>query len=231
MGTYLLVHGSAQGGWIWQKVAAGLRAAGHQVYHPSLDGCGERRGSLRPGITLETHAAEIAGLLFYEDLTDVILVATSSGGMVIQRAAEQVPERIRRLVFIDALAPRPGESTSVINSSTPPPESVVGIPLSDRSRTLIREEYEPGLAEWALARFTAQPRAALHDPVDLTEFWSRSWQVDVLRCTRSFAPPEAHQRRTAESFGGSYAEIAAGHFPMLSHPAEITTYLLGIDRS
>lgn len=226
MATYVLVHGSSQGGWIWQKVATGLRAEGHLVYHPSLEGCGERQGSLRPGITLETHAAEIAGLLFYEDLSDVILVGTSSGGMVIQRAAEQAPGRIGRLVLIDALAPLPGEATSIINSSAPPPESVVGIPLSDRSRDAMRSEYDPELAEWAIARFTAMPRAALHDPVDLKDFWSRQWNADVLRCTHSFAPPEAHQRRTAERLGGSYAEIDAGHFPMLSHPAEITQYLL-----
>lgn len=230
MSTYVLVHGSSQGGWIWKQVAEGLRAAGHTVYHPSLDGCGERQGSLRPGITLDTHAAEIAGLLFYEDLSDVILVGTSSGGMVIMRAAEQDPDRVRRLVFIDALAHMPGETTSVINSSPAPDESIVGIPLSDRSRAAIREEYDPKLAEWAIARFTAMPRAALHEPVDLKGFWSRKWNVNVLRCTRSFAPPEAHQRRTAEKFGGSYAEIDAGHFPMLSHPREITEYLLGVDR-
>jgi pimeloyl-ACP methyl ester carboxylesterase len=230
LATYVLVHGSSQGGWIWQKVAAGLRAAGHVVYHPSLDGCGERQGSLRPGITLDTHGTEIARLLFYEDLKDVILVGTSSGGMVIQRAAEQVPDRVGRLVYIDALAPMPGESTSIINSSEPPPETQLAQPLSDRSRNLIRAEYDPELAEWAIPRFTAQPRAALHDPVDLKEFWSRSWKV-VLRCTRSFAPSEAHQRRTAEHFGGSYAEIDAGHFPMLSHSAEITRYLIERDRA
>ena len=50
MATYVLVHGSNQGGWIWQPVANLLRAAGHQVYAPSLDGCGERKSQMRPGI-------------------------------------------------------------------------------------------------------------------------------------------------------------------------------------
>ena len=67
MATFVLVHGSYQGGWIWQPVANRLRTAGHQVYAPSLDGCGERKGTVRPGITTETHADEIAQLLFYED--------------------------------------------------------------------------------------------------------------------------------------------------------------------
>jgi len=76
MATYVLVHGSNQGGWIWQPVANRLRAAGHHVYAPSLDGCGERKGSVRPGITTESHADEIAQLLFYEDLKDAVLVGT-----------------------------------------------------------------------------------------------------------------------------------------------------------
>ena len=59
MATYVLVHGSYQGGWIWQPVANRLRAAGHQVYAPSLDGCGERKGQMRPGITTETQADEV----------------------------------------------------------------------------------------------------------------------------------------------------------------------------
>ena len=48
MATFVLIHGSYQGGWIWQPVANRLRAAGHTVYAPTLDGCGERKHSLRP---------------------------------------------------------------------------------------------------------------------------------------------------------------------------------------
>ena len=80
MATYVMIHGAYQGGWIWKPTATRLREAGHLVYAPSLDGCGDRRGSLRPGISVETHATEIADLLFYEDLNDVVLTGTSSGG-------------------------------------------------------------------------------------------------------------------------------------------------------
>ena len=54
MATYVLVHGSFQGGWVWKQVAAQLRAAGHLVYHPTLDGCGERSHALREGLTLDS---------------------------------------------------------------------------------------------------------------------------------------------------------------------------------
>src|SRR5207248_11076053 len=79
MPTYILIHGAYQGGWIWKPVATRLRAAGHLVYAPTLDGCGERGQLVRAGITVGTHGREIAQLLFYEDLSDVVLVGTSSG--------------------------------------------------------------------------------------------------------------------------------------------------------
>src|ERR1700737_5239717 len=99
MATYVLLHGSYQGAWIWQPGAKLLGAAGHVVYRPTLDGCAERKGALRPEITLASHGAEIANLLFYEDLHDVILVGTSSGGMVVAEGGEHGPGGIRRPVF------------------------------------------------------------------------------------------------------------------------------------
>ena len=109
MTTFVLIHGSYQGGWIWQRVASRLCGTGHMVYAPTLDGCAERKHQVRAGITTETHAAEIAEMLFYEDLKDVVMVGTSSGGMVLCRAAEAARDRIARLVFVDALALFDGE--------------------------------------------------------------------------------------------------------------------------
>ncbi len=198
MATYVLVHGSFQGGWIWQPLVARLRAAGHVVYHPSLDGCAERSHALREGITLDTQGGEIAGLLFYEDLTDVILVGTSSGGMVVARAAELAPERIRRLVFIDALVPLPGETVATINSRPPydPNDLAYGLQPAQVPAQAF-PGLEPAVRAWAVARYTRQPRAPTDDPVDLRAFWARKWQVDVLHCTQSGRPPAAHQQRTA----------------------------------
>ena len=102
MANILLIHGAYCGGWAWKFVSAELRAAGHHVLAPTLEGCAERASELRPGITTETHAAELAGLLFHEDLRDVVLVGTSTGGMVMCRVAELARDRVSRLVFADA---------------------------------------------------------------------------------------------------------------------------------
>jgi pimeloyl-ACP methyl ester carboxylesterase len=227
MATYVLVHGSYQGGWIWKPVAQQLIAAGHAVYRPTLDGCAERKGNLRREITLKSVGQEVANLLFYEDLQDVVFVGTSSGGMVVCEAAEQAADRIRRLVFIDALVPLPGERVATINGRPPydRTELVYGV-LPEQARGRIFEDLPADLQDWALARYTRHPLAVVDDPVDLKAFWSRLWQVDVLRCTRGALPPQAHQQRTAAKLGATYTEIDTGHYPMLSHPTEIANFLL-----
>jgi len=84
-------------------LAERLRAKGHNVLSPTLEGCAERAHQLRAGITTETHGQEIAQLLYFYDLQNAVLVGTSSGGMVMACAAEQARDRVGRLVFADAL--------------------------------------------------------------------------------------------------------------------------------
>jgi pimeloyl-ACP methyl ester carboxylesterase len=227
MTTYVLVHGSYQGGWIWKGVGERLVAAGHTVYRPTLDGSAERSHSQVDGITLASVGAEVASLFFFEDLTDVVFVGTSSGGMVVCQTAQQVPQRIRRLVFVDALVPVPGERVATINSRPPYDRSeLVYGPRPEDARGRVFDGLPGDVQDWALARYTRQPLAVVDDPVDLKEFWARRWEVDVLRCTQGALPPEAHQRRTAEKLHGTYTELNAGHYPMLSHPKEVANYLL-----
>ncbi|MBG9732875.1 alpha/beta fold hydrolase [Paenibacillus alvei] len=116
MSTYLLVHGAWDGGFVWKKVAAFLRQAGHDVYTPSLTGLGERTHLAHPEIDLDTFIQDIVGVITYEQLEDVILVGHSFSGMVITGAAEQVPDRIKHLVYVDAMVPRHGESVSTLSA-------------------------------------------------------------------------------------------------------------------
>ena len=227
MATYLLVHGAYQGGWIWKPVAARLRHGGHAAYAPTLDGCAERHEQIRPGITVTTHAQEIARLLFFEDLTQVVLVGTSAGGMVVCRAAEMARDRVARLVFVDALALLPGERVGAI-VNRPAPNQTTGLTTgptpADAERRLFAD-LDPDIRAWALARYTPHPFAALEAPMELDGFWSHRWRATVIRCRRSVNPPEAHQRRTAERLGADWHELDAGHYPMLSHPDELTRLL------
>jgi pimeloyl-ACP methyl ester carboxylesterase len=227
MATYVLVHGAYQGGWIWKPVITRLRAAGHPALAPTLDGCAERAHLVRRGITIGTHAREIAQLLFYEDLRDVVLVGTSAGGMVIQKAAEAARERIARLVFVDALALMPGERVDEIvkrSTSNEVTDVTTGPTKADAESRLFRD-LEPSLRAWALARVTPHPIAALEAPMEPTAFWEQRWHATVIRCRRAANPPEHHQRRTAERLSAAWHELDTGHYPMLSEPEALTRLL------
>lgn len=226
MATYVLVHGSYQGGWIWQPVANRLRAAGHQVYAPSLDGCGERKGMLRPGITTETQADEVAQLLFYEDLKHVILVGTSSGGMVVCRVAELMRDRIDRLVFVDALALFGGESIRDIVRSTSVTGELSVAPSREEAANRLFADLDPASRAWALERYTPHPVGIYDQPVKLDSFWTQPWKASVIWCRRAPNPGEAHLRRAAGLLKATWAELDTGHYPMLSMPEDLTKLLL-----
>jgi pimeloyl-ACP methyl ester carboxylesterase len=102
MTTYVLVAGAGLGGWTWQEVTRLLEANGHAVYAPSLTGAGDRAHLLGPDVDLETHVLDVANVLHYEDLHEVVLVGHSYGGVVVTGAADRHPDRVQKLVYVDA---------------------------------------------------------------------------------------------------------------------------------
>jgi len=225
MTTFVLIHGSYQGGWIWQRVASRLRGAGHVVYAPSLDGCAERKHSLRPGITTETHASEIADLLFYEDLRDVVMVGTSSGGMVLCRAAELRRDRIARVVLVDALALFDGERIrDIVKRSTAVPGLAAG-PTREDAENRLFADLDPATRGSALERYTLHPIGIYESPVKLDSCWDQQWPATVIWCRGAVNPGEAHQRRAAERLNAKWHELDTGHYPMLSMPEELSGLL------
>lgn len=233
MATILLIHGAYQGGWIWNPVAARLRAAGHHVLAPSLDGCAERAYQLRPGITTETQAAELAGLLFQEDLRDVVAAGTSTGGMVLCRLAEVAAERLGRLVFADALALRDGEALpDIVQRPTAVNTELTSGPSRADAEGRLFAELDPDLRAWTLARITQHPIAPMVAPVVLPRFWSMpQWQAPgsagVICCRRSANPPVAHQRRAQQALGASWHELDTGHYPMLTEAEALAALIAG----
>jgi pimeloyl-ACP methyl ester carboxylesterase len=107
--TYVLVHGAWGGGWDWKTVDHMLTADGHTVYRATLTGQGEHSNLSSTNIDLETHIQDVVNLILWEDLHDVVLVGHSYGGMVITGVADRVPDRIKHLVYLDALLPENGE--------------------------------------------------------------------------------------------------------------------------
>lgn len=227
MATYVLLHGAYQGGWIWQRVTPYLRAAGHTVFTPTLDGCAERRHALRSGIDTESHAAEIAEMLFFEDLRDIVLVGTSCGGMVACRVAETARDRIGRIVLADALALFNGETVADhVKRPTAVTTDLSTGPSREDAANRMFASLDGATKDWALARYTPHPVAAMQQPVKLDRFWQQDWNASVIWCRQSVNPPLAHQKRAAETLKARWYELDTGHYPMLTEPAGLARLMM-----
>lgn len=110
MATFLVAHGAWSAGWAWKKLRPLMRARGHEIFTPTYTGMGERAHLAHKDIDLETHLADTLGVLEAEDLRDLILVGHSYGGMVATGVADRAVGRIAQLVYLDAFAPRDGQS-------------------------------------------------------------------------------------------------------------------------
>lgn len=108
--TFILIPGAGHGSWCYGPLKGLLEAAGQIVYTPCLPGVGERAGELTAETGLEEHIASVVSFLEDNDLTDVILVGHSYAGMVITGTADRAPERIRRIVYLDAIHPADGQN-------------------------------------------------------------------------------------------------------------------------
>jgi pimeloyl-ACP methyl ester carboxylesterase len=106
----VIVHGAWGGAWQFARIAPLLEEKGFDVHRVTLTGLGERSHLATPSIGLETHVQDVVNVLLFENLRDVILVGHSYGGMVITAVADRIPERIARLVYLDAMLPVDGES-------------------------------------------------------------------------------------------------------------------------
>ncbi len=110
MATFVVAHGAWSAGWAWKKMHPLMSARGHRLVTPTYTGLGERTHLERPDIDLETHIADVLGVLKFEDLTRVNLIGHSYGGMVATGVADRARMRIARLIYIDAFAPDDSDS-------------------------------------------------------------------------------------------------------------------------
>lgn len=112
--VYVVVHGAWGGSWAFRKLDSIMTERCCVVYRPALTGQGERVHLASKEINLSTHIQDVVNTILFEELSGVILVGHSYGGMVISGVAEKIPERIRKLIYLDAMVPNDGENVMSI---------------------------------------------------------------------------------------------------------------------
>jgi len=106
--TYVLVPGTWHGGWVWSDIKKIMEQQGHEVYTPTPTGVGDQSHLLTPDVDLYTHIEDIANVIRLNELKEVILIGYSFSGITITGVADVLKDKIRHLVFYDALVPRAG---------------------------------------------------------------------------------------------------------------------------
>ncbi|MFG1641337.1 alpha/beta fold hydrolase [Amycolatopsis sp. NPDC049252] len=222
MSTFLLVHGAWHSGRCWDRVVPLLESAGHRVFAPSLTGYGDKAHLLSPEVGLGTHIDDIAGLIEGERLDDVVLVGHSYAGMVVSGVADRVPERIARLVFLDAMVPEDGETAADVLPITKqlidqavdgwriPPMGLFGV-------------TDPDDVTWLRSMLSDQPVRCLTEPVRLDNPAAKAIPRTHIHCVAG--QPKGITRRPVPA-GEPVRELPTGHDCMITMPVELTELLL-----
>jgi len=227
--TFLLVPGAWLGGWCWRHVALDLRTGGHRVIPATLTGLGERAHLLSPDVDLDMHISDIVALFEYRDLHDVILVGHSYGGTVITGAAEQVADRIRRLVYLDASVPRDGESNdAVIGSAMAAQLRASAMAEGDGWKVppapyVLQRLSEHPLREWVAARLKPHPLRPLAQPVRLRSRQAAMLPRAFIQTTQSDLYRGLMAR--AREAGWYCHEIGGGHYAMITEAKAVAAVL------
>ncbi|GAB3655502.1 alpha/beta fold hydrolase [Ramlibacter alkalitolerans] len=241
MANFVLVHGAWHGAWAWRRVVDALHAQGHRALAVCLTGVGERVHLMSSLITLETHIADVTNTLEAEELQDVVLAVHSYAGMIGTAVADRMPQRLKHLVYIDAVVPKPGESWSSTHASAtrearlaaaqgspdfafPAPDpSVFGLAAADHAWVQRRQTPHPGHTYQAPLQFDARRVASVPRTfIDCVQ--PRLGTIDSIRPrVRDAGFWDGEWMRGG---GAQVRELATGHDPMISAPQELVRMLV-----
>lgn len=237
MTTFVLVPGFWIGGWAWDEVAASLRAAGHRVHPVTLTGVAEKAHLATPDTNLDTHTDDLVRLIEDEDLHDVVLVGHSGGGMPVTQAADRIPERIKRVIYVDS-GPLP-DGVSQFDTNEPAEQERLRAQIAGGHLLPVRD-WDPaadpvlltGLDAPTLTtlreRATPHPLGAATQPVRRTGAGD-ALPVALVTCIFPVAQVEAMVAEGHPFFtafrGGDLRGLPTGHWPMLSEPKRLAELL------
>jgi pimeloyl-ACP methyl ester carboxylesterase len=230
--TYVLVHGAWHGSWCWKRVRERLQSAGHNVFTPTLTGLGERSHLNSPAVNLSTHIADIVNLVQWEELSDVVLCGHSYAGCVIIGVADQIPERIKALAFLDAFVLENGESFMNIVPAE------IAQAIRDQAKAAgegwkinpipahLLGVRDPHNAAWIDAQCTPQAIATLEELIRLTGNLEHIQDIAYVFPTECHSNLlVSHERVKAKGWKMRTIDNSA-HEMMITHPRELAEFLL-----
>jgi pimeloyl-ACP methyl ester carboxylesterase len=234
---FVLVHGGFHGAWCWTKLAPELERLGHDVVAIDLPGAGER---MHETATLESWRRALCDVVEDGD----VLVGHSQGGFAISLAADEVPDKISRLVYLSAAVPVEGRSmVDAAPQANDWPETI-GMPEEDFRAIVELPEQGPCVAltnpaavnkvfyhdctpedqAWAFECLTPLVIEPTLEVIHVPRFWNAAIPRSFIMCTDDFSHPISADNEFMRRLGLSRCvSIVSSHSPFLSRPAETAT--------
>ncbi|WP_221391013.1 alpha/beta fold hydrolase [Dyadobacter sp. NIV53] len=236
--TYVLVNGAFQAAYGWDKVKAALESKGNQVVVVELPGHGTDQ-TIPSGITMDSYRDKVVASI--QPLQGkVILVGHSLGGIIISAAAEVLPDKIERLIYLGAFVPKDGESLFSIASEDSESELsplfvpsgdhlTIGISDFDKLQEVFCADASPEDKKVLLEKFRQEPAIPLTNPVTLTSAKFGTVSKSYIKTLQDRALGKTLQNKMITENGiADVREIASSHCPHLSKAQELSTLLISI---
>lgn len=229
----ILIPGFWLDGPSWSEVISPLEAAGHRVRALTLPGR-EWHDADRAGIGLRDHVDAVVNAVDAVEEPPV-LVGHSGGGAVAHAAADARPDRIARVVYVDAVPLGHGQS---INDELPVVDDEIPLPdwslfdetslrdLDDQLRSAFRLQAVP------------EPRGVAYDAQVLSDDRRYDVPATVIACEypstqlRAWIEEgDAYVSELAALRDLEYIDVPTGHWPQFTKPAELAEAILeAVDR-
>jgi pimeloyl-ACP methyl ester carboxylesterase len=230
--TFVLVHGAWHGGWCWRRVSDLLEKKGHKVFTPTMTGLGACSHLLSKDVNITTHITDIANFIKWENLSDIVLVGHSYGGIMISGVAEQMADKVSSIVFLDAFMPENGDSLAekaapFFKDLLAKAQANGDVALKAPPAKLFGVEGADGA--WVESKCTPQPLATYFEKASYTGGREKIAKKAFIRA-KGYASPafDANLANCKANSAWKTHEMATGHDAMVTQPQELTDILIQV---
>jgi pimeloyl-ACP methyl ester carboxylesterase len=229
LSTFVLIHGAWHDGPAWDQTIRQLESKGHKAFAPTMPGHGK---SAPRNVDHAQCTDSIVKAIIERDLYDFVLVGHSFGGTVICKVAETIPERIRRLVFLNAFVLKDGDS---LVDEVPPayaalydriskesPDATIMIPFPIWRESFVNDA-DLEMAKWTYSQLSPEPYQPCTDKLDLQKFYSLEIPRSFINCTEDIALPPGewgwHPRMSGRLGVYRLVQMPGSHEVIYTNPA------------
>jgi pimeloyl-ACP methyl ester carboxylesterase len=236
MAKFVLVPGAWLGSWAWKKLVPLMIKEGHEAFPVTLTGMGERVHLARKEFGMEIAIQDVINIMKYEDLEEVVLVGHSFAGKVISAVYDRIPERIRMLIYLDAIVPmkirepqggRESMHAEELNQMTSlANERGEGwkIPLDEEGYRTFCFDIKGPDREWFDSKITPWPANLAFEPITLSKSYDSAKKAYIF-CIRQGEKFNEEDLKYIHSLDGQHRIIETDHYPMINKPDQLMAAL------